>query len=226
MNWRTHEYLGRLMATVLREKWGDLIDERKFVEGCIKPDMTALFVTHPHFWKISKKYILRKIDHLERKTPHLRGKKKFSEQLGIVAHYVADFFTSAHNTVPNRILEHIAFEDELHQRFLSTVTADVVRTLLASHPDKASSRHSSASRYLARTRSEYAANMSDCAKDIEPIIRVCINLTSMILASAAKRANRETDFAAGCGMPNISNLVITSSFAYTMYETGGIVKHA
>ncbi len=54
MNCRTHEFLASQKAPLISERWGELFEEKKFEAGCIKPDMKALFVTHPHFWNISK----------------------------------------------------------------------------------------------------------------------------------------------------------------------------
>lgn len=214
MNWRTHEFLARQMVPLLRERWGELFDEKKFVAGCIKPDMTALFVTHPHFWNISKKFIYKKTDRLSGKILHSRNKKKFNEQLGIVTHYVADFFTSAHNTERNRILEHIAFEDELHRQFLSNVRDETVRALYQDPSDRHSGKHSAARKWLAREHSGYTPNMKNCTADIEPIVRACIIVSAMILAAAATKTAK------------ISNIVIHPDFEYSILVAGGIPQHA
>jgi hypothetical protein len=47
--------------------------------------------------------------------------------LRIVLHYVADFFTAVHNITPNRLKDHLAFEERLHEQFLRYVRSDTTR---------------------------------------------------------------------------------------------------
>jgi len=114
LKFNTHLYLGEILHQVICEKWDIPISKKHFLYGCIKPDMTSLILRHPHFYKISHKYIMKKIIKLSKKSLSMKKKnKKFSEDLGVVLHYIADFFTSAHNRKPNKLMEHIVFEEKL-----------------------------------------------------------------------------------------------------------------
>jgi hypothetical protein len=122
-------YLGTLLYPVICETWNIPINRKRFMYGCVKPDITSLFFTHPHFYRISRKFIFKKIEKMGRKKRGSEKKNKaFSEELGVVLHYIADFFTSVHNIIPNRLKEHIAFEDALFIDFKSTVTVESVRS--------------------------------------------------------------------------------------------------
>lgn len=132
MVYKTHLYLGTLLYPVIRQAWCMPLSRKRFLRGCIKPDMTSLFIRHPHFWRTSKKFFFRKI----RKVSAMeirdgRKNKKFSEELGVILHYAADFFTSVHNIEPNDIAAHMAFERALHEDFLRLCTEDSVRDGLA-----------------------------------------------------------------------------------------------
>jgi hypothetical protein len=132
MVYKTHLYLGTLLYPVIREAWDIPLSRKRFLRGCVKPDMTSLFIRHPHFWRMSKKFFFKKLGKVSgMEIRQGRKNKKFSEDLGVILHYAADFFTSVHNIEPNDIAAHLAFERALHEDFLRLCTEDSVRDGLA-----------------------------------------------------------------------------------------------
>jgi hypothetical protein len=132
MVYKTHLYLGTLLYPVIREAWNLPLSRKRFLRGCVKPDMTSLFIRHPHFWRMSKKFFFKKVKKVSgMEIRKGRKNKKFSEDLGVILHYAADFFTSVHNIEPNDIAAHLAFERALHEDFLRLCTEDSLRDGLA-----------------------------------------------------------------------------------------------
>jgi hypothetical protein len=131
MVYATHYYLGTLLYPVIRDAWGVPLSKKRFLRGCVKPDVCSLFIRHPHFWRLSKKFLKKRIRKLC--GAELRAEKKnrkFSEHLGIVLHYTADFFTSVHNITPNDLKKHMAFERKLDEAFSKNVNEEAIADAL------------------------------------------------------------------------------------------------
>ncbi len=128
MTYQTHAYFGQVLFSCISEVWNADISEKQLIIGSVKPDRSSLFLSHPHFWNYSKNFVYKRIKKLSHKKI-VSGKKnkKFSMELGIVLHYIADFFTAVHNISPNKVLEHMAYEEKLHKAFLEQITVEKVK---------------------------------------------------------------------------------------------------
>jgi len=185
MTYQTHAYLGAEIFPVICETWGIPLSRKRLIAGSVKPDRNSLFLRHPHFWKHSHRFIEKKIRKLAH-TALIEGKKnkKFSEELGIVLHYVADFFTSAHNMKPNRIREHLAFEERLHRDFLDLVDSESLRNTMKmiDFPVTSSLRYQ---------HSRFQSDLSETVNDIREITLACLTITSYIMNCATARLRQE-----------------------------------
>lgn len=63
----------------------------------------------------------------QKKIKNGKKNKKFSIELGIILHYIADFFTAVHNISPNKVLDHMTYEEKLHDAFLEQVTVEKIK---------------------------------------------------------------------------------------------------
>lgn len=185
MTYQTHAYLGAEIFPVICETWGIPLSRKRLIAGSIKPDRNSLFLRHPHFWKHSHRFIEKKIRKLAL-TTLVPGKKnkKFSEELGIVLHYVADFFTSAHNMKPNRIREHLAFEERLYRDFLAFVDTESLRNTMKmiDYPVTSCLRH---------LHSRFESDLSETSNDIREITVACLSITSYIMNRATAHLNHQ-----------------------------------
>jgi len=187
MTYQTHAYLGAEIFPVICETWGITLSRKRLIAGSIKPDRNSLFFRHPHFWKHSHRFIEKKIRKLAHATL-VAGKKnkKFSEELGIVLHYTADFFTSAHNMKPNKIREHLAFEERLHRDFLALVDSESLRNTLKmiDFPVTSSLRY---------RHNRFSSDMAETSNDIREITVACLTITSFIMNCATARFKQERE---------------------------------
>jgi hypothetical protein len=187
MTYLTHAYLGAEIFPVICETWGVHLSRKRLIAGSIKPDRNSLFFRHPHFWKHSHRFIEKKIKKLAG-TELVDGtkNKKFSEDLGIVLHYVADFFTSAHNMKPNKIREHIAFEDRLHRDFLALVDTESLRNTMKmiDFPVTSNLRHRHA---------RFKSDMTETSNDIREITVACLTIASYIMNGATANLKLERE---------------------------------
>ncbi len=185
MTYQTHAYLATELFPVLCETWNVTLSKKRLIKGSVKPDRSSLFVRHPHFWRYSRGFVIRKIHKLIRYRLNPEKKnKKFSEDLGIVLHYVADFFTAAHNMKPNKLKVHLAFEDELHDLFLKTVTAESLRTTLRlirgdTSPDSLSAIDPE--KVLRDLHKRYRPDTRSPQLDITEIVTACMTVTAYVM---------------------------------------------
>lgn len=95
----THRRIGRMIADDLARIRGIRLDMTAFETGCVLPDKRLRYmVLHPHFFGKSFSYLCRLIRRTLRETQNgLLDFAEFSLRLGIICHYIADFFCQAHN---------------------------------------------------------------------------------------------------------------------------------
>lgn len=201
MTYQTHAYLGIELYPVICETWNVTLSRNRLVRGSIKPDMSSLFLRYPHFWKYSHRFIEKKIRKLEGATL-VPGKKngRFSENLGIVLHYVADYFTAVHNVRPNPIREHMEYETRLYRMFLEYVNAGSLRNSMRMVSYGIDPEGHGPKRALRTLRESYVPTVTDPANDIRSITIACLTVTAHIMdaitANAGAAAAREKQPAA------------------------------
>lgn len=181
MTYDTHLYLGTLLYPVIRENWNVELNRKSFLYGCIKPDICSLFFSHPHFYRISKKFFFKKIRKLMKKKIKVGKKnKKFSEDLGIILHYTADFFTSVHNIVPNKLKEHIIFEKRLATDFLLTLTEETVREYFF-FTKECKNNDVDIKEEINRLHQENRCSLNSTKYDIKEILTSCVTVSCRIM---------------------------------------------
>ncbi len=195
MTYATHRLVGALLFEELSSGWEIRLDEEAFLYGCVKPDVTTLFVRHPHFWKLSRKFVFKRIERLCRKTLKPgKAHRKFSEELGVILHYVADFFTAVHNLSPNPIGAHIEFERILHEAFPAMADPAVIAGyfVFRDRPDRTEGDTDGAAggssgaicRELSRRHARYEPDRTDPEADIPWILGASVFVAAGIMDAA------------------------------------------
>jgi hypothetical protein len=97
-----------------------LINKKRFLWGNIKPDCASKYKFKKHYYDESIEMILELIGELSSlsvsEVYHVYGKKKFSEELGVVCHFLCDYFCLAHNQrweFKNAMKKHVIYENTL-----------------------------------------------------------------------------------------------------------------
>lgn len=196
MMYLTHLLLADALLPAIEETWGVTLSRKRFRSGSVKPDASTLFVRHPHFWRHSRKFAVRKIARLARRrlTPGAKN-GRFSEELGIALHYVADFFTSAHNVRPNRLKAHLESEATLHEAFARLVSADSARTSMRLILGTGARRlpgteggeedpRERIGRILKELHGRFKPALDDPLSDIREILVACLTVTALVMDAA------------------------------------------
>lgn len=96
----THKTLGENILKYANSKSIYLINRKKFIWGNIKPDCTPKYKRMKHYYNESIDMVIEKIQHLSTlKLEDVYYKMtvgKFSEQLGVICHFLCDFFCAPH----------------------------------------------------------------------------------------------------------------------------------
>ena len=188
MMYYTHLLLADALLPAIEETWGVKLSKKRFRSGSVKPDTSSLFVRHPHFWRYSRKFAFKKIGKLSRKALKADSKnKRFSEDLGIALHYVADFFTSAHNVRPNRLKAHLASEAALHEEFARLVSADSVRTSMRMILGTGARDVERIRAVLKELHDRFVPAPNDPVSDIREILVACLTVTAFVMEMATAR---------------------------------------
>lgn len=111
---QSHLYVANKMAKKLNVE----INTPYFLLGNIIPDFLPQHKKKEHIFKSSLPYVLYEINSIKLAT----DKNLRSYKLGIVCHYLADFFCKAHNceAMQTGLWEHFKYESLLHSVLIST----------------------------------------------------------------------------------------------------------
>jgi len=104
MRIKIHHEIGKSVCTELKYH-GCKINENLFLFGNLFPDLIHSYIWCRHEYQHSRKYVKRKLETLK-KRPIL-----FSFHLGVLAHYICDYFCYPHSpSFDKGLIEHIAYE--------------------------------------------------------------------------------------------------------------------
>lgn len=112
-----HIKIAHQMLKDVQNRLGVELDASAFIHGNILPDFHARYLLIPHTLKGSKK-IMQQLDSLFQGIPSPgRNLKQFSENLGILCHFISDSFCFAHSPRFTRnLLKHHLYEISLYHR--------------------------------------------------------------------------------------------------------------
>lgn len=118
----THKILANNILRQASNEKVFLLDKKKFVWGNLKPDCVSKYKFKKHFYDESIEMILEKINFLSTLTVEeiyfSYGRKKFSAELGVICHFICDFFCLAHNRrwrLKSAFKKHMMYEQELNK---------------------------------------------------------------------------------------------------------------
>ena len=120
MMMNTHIILGQNIYNMMNNEGKYLISKNRFIWGNVKPDCASKYKFKKHYYDESIEMILKKIHFLSSLTAYsinkYYGRNKFSEELGVVCHFLCDFFCLPHNQrweFKQCIKDHVSYENRL-----------------------------------------------------------------------------------------------------------------
>ena len=116
MNLFNHLSIAIKLKRNIEMKFNIKIKTISFLIGNIKPDISMRYIKIPHYKKDSERFIQDEISSILEIKIHefKRCSNNFSERLGIVMHYLSDFFCYAHTDYfKGGIWKHYSYEMQL-----------------------------------------------------------------------------------------------------------------
>jgi len=166
----THRRVGRMIADDLARTRGIRLDMDAFELGCVLPDKRLRYMLlHPHFFDRSFSYVSRLIRRtLKEMQNGLLDFVQFSLRLGMICHYVADFFCQAHNVRGYMgFRAHRRYEAALDKAMEDTGILTALRHAQSHRTAYLSVKPWTISQWLWRTHREYRLNPPSPKNDLE-----------------------------------------------------------
>ncbi|ACB84463.1 zinc dependent phospholipase C family protein [Natranaerobius thermophilus] len=110
---KSHIHLGRRLSNLIEENY-----ENYFILGNVTPDFAIEHKIKKHEYLHLKKWFL---NYFEKTLDMNIGNKRLAYyRLGVITHYLADFFCRPHNdnTIKKKYLKHFSYEKKLHDELL------------------------------------------------------------------------------------------------------------
>ncbi len=115
MKIRTHMLIARKIHAYMDENYDEKISRKHFIFGNVKPDLIRKFKTLKHSIHDSLDFVLSEISRHENERDSVKNP---SVHLGMINHYLSDFFCSKHyyKQDDEGLIKHIKYEFRLHKK--------------------------------------------------------------------------------------------------------------
>jgi len=190
---QTHSLISQAVASVIQEKFNIPLNKEAFRYGSIKPDFYLGLMLIPHYKEYSSKIIYKRILDLQSKrlptTP--KALKQYSLELGIINHFMADYFCGAHNEAKKSNLpNHLIYELELAKSFSNSNIKEIASSIINSKKTQLEIKAGLLD-YINKKHIEYLNRPADMLKDIVYSLEICVNVSSQILIHSMSNVSEQ-----------------------------------
>lgn len=181
---QTHWSIGESMVRNLTETFPFAMDKLAFQYGCIAPDFMKGVPDHTKESSIHYTAALicelQQVDLLHAKRD---GNRDCFVKMGIISHYIADYFCRPHNDDPRykQLFPHILYENHLHFECSSAVLLQMSRTGLEDYYRSLYPNKRSPLDYLNERHAAYLAQPPGMEKDIQYAVQTSMTVITAII---------------------------------------------
>ena len=189
---RTHKLLSREICKKLNKDLNFDLDIKSIKYGCIKPDYVPDLISIPHYKDKSFAYISRKIKKLEQiRSPRTKLEKaNFFDNLGVVLHFVMDYFCYAHNDDNyNWMPLHCLYEIKLSNLAKTLDLEAICDKAIGSLSIEIELEEGWFENYINKKLAEYKCKSIGMTTDIETSIEVCIGVVYRLMTKCGRKFN-------------------------------------
>lgn len=159
-----------------------LKDHKKaFMIGSILPDCTPSFITRKHNITETFEILKKEISRLTEEFDTKRGMNGyFCRHLGVITHYIADYFTFPHNEIfEGTMREHCAYEKELKHTFKAYVKSE--EAVRIREVNGTFTTVEEICRFIQKMHDEYLTAIKVVKEDCMYIVELCHRVVDAIL---------------------------------------------
>lgn len=131
----THRGIADAVYHAVKDNLNIRLNYKSFRYGNIKPDICKFYQDIPHYKDASLDFIISEIEllYLFGMPKTNEAKKQFSEKLGTILHYIADYFCYAHNCEKyKKLIPHLRYEFKILRIFHNINARKIARKALNS----------------------------------------------------------------------------------------------
>ena len=185
----THKVMAENIIKYANTKSVYLISNKRFIWGCVKPDCVPKYKFMKHYFDESIDMVVEKIMHLSSMTLeeiyYNMTVGKFSEELGIVCHFLCDFFCAPHYyrwefKSTSAVKQHMLYEKKLAKLAKNFKQTGVINTNVRPRDTK---------EFILQLQKQYDG-MLDYENDLTFSYYVCDSILNMILNNVFSNNNK------------------------------------
>lgn len=181
----SHHAMGYLLFTTLEQE-GVILDREQFVLGNLLPDYLPELILAPHFTNKCQREIalFTAVLTAQRVSCKAELPPDYSLRLGILCHYITDYFCFAHSRdFQQNLARHSSYEQALDDYFRDHYSAE--ECLLPSAVDWRATSAKEAAQEIFRIKRDYK-NAERCFQtDVQYAFSVCLGAIRAMLALSA-----------------------------------------
>ncbi|MDD6986605.1 MAG: zinc dependent phospholipase C family protein [Butyricicoccus porcorum] len=198
----SHTTVAHYLLDYVEKTDGISFDRKAFVFGNLKPDLKGEYLTKRHYPSLMFEEVMQRIrDFASKFCISETNGAKLSEELGVICHYITDFFSFPHN---DDIYEHGLFAHYVYEKRTSlTISKRIdetkfdgwVKPLLADIPQTPEALIAS----ISEQHRSYVAQPEHSISD--DVFHICRILTTVVMSMIRITCNVFADLPFGASAP-------------------------
>jgi len=195
MNFQIHLSIANALKDIIEEELSIKVNRPAFFYGSVKPDLFPNIITASHEIKYSKEFIENEVKNLlQESIVNMECSWKFSETLGIIMHYLSDFFCYAHSEFyKGSMWEHYCYEVKHSKYFIKNFRL-IIRNIRKA--DNIYLDLNCFKIYIEQQYENYISKSPSAARDLIYSLKICSTISLSIIASVSnefqeKKNNKE-----------------------------------
>ncbi len=183
---RTHRQIGRLVSNVVQKKFCVRLKRIALEYGSIKPDILPSMKSIPHTKTLSFHVVKELIcDIFDKPTPLTKREfRRFSIKLGVLLHFISDYFCHVHNNgIDEPLRKHYLYERKLAKRFIKHNWADSYLDSWEFQEQLSSITAEDLINYIENMHQSYLNHTHQISVDIRFSLEVSMTVASAIIAN-------------------------------------------
>lgn len=185
MNAFTHVYLSMVFKKAIEKKLPVKLNTLSFIIGNLKPDFSLLLLKVPHYRIPDSGLVKREMDKLigHNRKKYTTCTNDFSERLGVVTHYLSDFFCYAHSAAfKGGVVRHFIYEKKLSM-YRKSMKGKIMELTSNMSYQLCSPDYQSLCGMLDRMHAKYRSKKPSCARDLVYILKAGIPLAASLVSA-------------------------------------------
>lgn len=159
-----------------------------FKMGSIVPDLVPSFITKKHEINETFNIVEKKMEKVVNSYDSSKGLTLIrTKDLGVITHYIADYFTFPHNKeYPGSLKDHVIYEKELKHE-LRTFIRSIDVDMPIEHHEKLDSIQAICA-FILKNHDSYVCHMQDVQSDCRHIVQICGEVVAALIDLMQQKA--------------------------------------